>query len=535
MKMKSALILVAMAASCVGGYAQNTNTDASTSTNAPAPGAPSAEIMPLIVINEAPLPDAIANLARQAGINIQFDPRALVGPIDPKTQQPGPPPNVTFHWENVTAMQALRALLENYNLQMLDDKNTRIARIAPKEPNALEPLVPRVISLKYSQPTNMVPMVKSILSTRGQVLADNRTGQLVVLATEKEQISVDELVASLDTSPTQILIEARFMETVKNPRTKKGIDWSGTLANHNLTFGNTFTAYQDGLEPRAPTAGTTTVGPGGTLITTPGDPGFAGVPNGIVSRPQAILDTARGFGPIAFLNSDGLNAVVSFLNEDNQTETISTPRTVALEGVPTELSVVQNVPVFEEEQGAQSSGTIQPNTVKPNYNLTVNGKILNEVGTKLIVTPRVFGDTNVFLSLQPEISELGPDATSTLGGRVNTAPTFIRKKVDTQAMVPSGTTLVLGGLQEDRSLRSKTKVPLLGDIPGLGRAFRSEEKEKNKRQLLIFVTPTIMDLDDYVPNAEARDFLKQMPVPKPDVAWGPFDSAEPKDWTQPIE
>jgi type II secretory pathway component GspD/PulD (secretin) len=101
-------------------------------------------------------------------------------------------------------------------------------------------------------------------------------------------------------------------------------------------------------------------------------------------------------------------------------------------------------------------------------------------------------------------------------------------------LVPSGQTLVLGGLREDRNTKDLTKVPLLGDLPGVGRAFRSDTKSKQNRQLLIFVTPTILSQDDYIASPEARDFLKQKPVERPDVPPAPYDSAEPKDWTTPM-
>ncbi len=514
------IVAAALGVGCLLGVAQeNTQPPASSPVAASAPLG--GEVMPLIVIDDAPLPDAIRNLARQAGLNIQFDPQVLAGLPDPS--KPGvtlPPPNVSFRWENITAMQALHAVLENHNLQLVLDPKTKISRVTAKDPAALEPLISKVILLKYSHPTNMIPMVKAAFATpRSQVIADTRTGQLLVLATEKEMQTIEALIAKLDTAPSQILIEARFMETTKNPRSAKGVDWSGTLAANNVSFGNN-SFFTEGLEPQTPTSER---------------PLFPGVRSGALADPRVILSTSGGFGPVGFLNSDGLSAVVSFLNSDNQTETIATPRAVASEGVPTELSVVQNVPVFEEEQGQNVGGSVSPNTVKPNYNLQVSGNILNEVGTKLIVTPRIYGVTNVYLDLKPEISEVGPDATTTLGGRVSRAPTFLRKKIQTQAMVPSGNTLVLGGLREDRDNKNLTKVPLLGDIPGVGRAFRSDVKQRNNRQLLIFVTPTILSSEDFLPGEDSRTFLHQQPVIKTDVQWGPYDNSEPKDWTKQVD
>ena len=240
---------------------------------------------------------------------------------------------------------------------------------------------------------------------------------------------------------------------------------------------------------------------------------------------------------IGFLNAQGVNAVLSFLNTDSDAQSLATPRAVALEGVPTELSVVRNIPVFEEEQGANAGGVQQPNTAKANYALAgPNGTILNEVGTKLLVTPRIYGGTNVFLDLKPEISTIEAVAASqTLSGKVSTAPIFARRKLVTQAMVPSGNTLVLGGLVSHDSSKNMTKIPLLGDLPGIGRAFRSDDKKLNKRNLMIFITPTIIDQNDYQPNDAARDFLKTRGADPVDAEWEPYDSAVPHDWTQPVQ
>src|SRR5713226_6020365 len=195
---------------------------------APAPPANPNEPVPLIVIDEVPLTDAIRNLARQSNLNFQFDPRIT------STNQP----NVSIRFENVTAQEALTAVLENYNLALVKDPKARIARITIKDPKAEDPLVSRIIQLKYSDPTNMVTLVKSTLSARSLVVADSRTSQLIVTTTEKELDGLMNLVEKLDTATRQVLIEARLLETTKNPQSIKGIDWTGTFGAQRVTFGN---------------------------------------------------------------------------------------------------------------------------------------------------------------------------------------------------------------------------------------------------------------------------------------------------------
>jgi general secretion pathway protein D len=245
------------------------------------------------------------------------------------------------------------------------------------------------------------------------------------------------------------------------------------------------------------------------------------------------LNSARGISPAtAFLNADGLSAVLSFLNTDSDTKTISFPRTVALDGVPTQLAAVQNVPIFTQTQSAPAGGSASGlATIQPNYDLAVEGTILNEVGVKLTVTPRIAGPTNVLMDLKPEVSEQGVTVTETLNGQPNQAPSFQRRIITTQASVPSGYTLVLGGMEQDVVNKTYTKVPFFGDIPGLGSVFRSDSKSHQADTILIFVTPTIISDADY--QESPSHFEKRKPLSPSAMNESAWDSGEPYDWTKP--
>ena len=224
------------------------------------------------------------------------------------------------------------------------------------------------------------------------------------------------------------------------------------------------------------------------------------------------MNTAEGISPAtAFLNADGLQAVLSFLNTDADTKTIAAPRRGGSRWIAhQELMVVNNIPIFMQTQSAPAAGAAQGlATVQPNYNLKVGTTILNEVGVKLTVTPRIAGPTNVLLEVQPEISAQTGTVSETLNGQNNTAPTFSRTRIQTEASVPSGYTLVLGELDQDVTSKNYTKVPFLGDLPGLGYAFRSDSKSHQRQTILIFVTPTIIQDQDYQPSNSK--FLRQKP------------------------
>jgi len=128
---------------------------------------------------------------------------------------------------------------------------------------------------------------------------------------------------------------------------------------------------------------------------------------------------------------------------------------------------------------------------------------------------------------------LGPLVKSVVGGALNQVNSFLTRDMQTTVMIPSGDTLVMGGLISDETDRSNVKVPLLGDIPGIGLLFRQDIKNRNKNNLLVFLTPTIVRDEDFQPTK--TDFLKT-PVPNTDSLepdWSAWDSGKPKDWSKP--
>ena len=105
--------------------------------------------------------------------------------------------------------------------------------------------------------------------------------------------------------------------------------------------------------------------------------------------------------------------------------------------------------------------------------------------------------------------------------------------METHVLIPSGNTLVMGGLVSDSRSKSYTKVPILGDLPGIGLAFRQDKKERNKSNLIIFVTPTIIEDSDF--QAAQSDFMKTPLQALPEWKESDWDNGKPHDWTKPVE
>ena len=208
--------------------------------------------------------------------------------------------------------------------------------------------------------------------------------------------------------------------------------------------------------------------------------------------------------PVTFLNADGLSATISFLNANYNAKIMSTPRVVTLDNEMAKIEVTRQFPILSVGGGTQQSSGSSSVTY-------------SNIGTILQVTPRISASDKIRLTVLPEVSShFGDQTVSIPGGQGNASfsfsvPIFDTRRLTTQVLIPSGNTLVMGGMIRDNPTSSSTKVPILGDIPGIGWGFRSEVKSMEKDNLIIFITPSIVQDDDFTQHES--NFLKQSPQP----------------------
>lgn len=503
-----------------------------TGTNAAAP-----ENIPLIQFSDVPITTAIEHLARQAGINYMLDPKIGYGASD-ASGQVKQEPTLSIRWENITAESALLALLDNYGLQLVVDKKTGIDRVAPKDPLAPPPLITRVVQLQYASVSNMTEAVQSVLGDkRSRVLADARTSQLLVVATEPEQQAVDTLIAQLDKQTKQVLIETKLVEISSNPTAKRGVDWSSTLDSQHVTFGNGHIIQDPSKsyttsETPGPLVTSTHTTPGGGHTTTTSSSAEFSSSSLLTLLPGNGNWTASTMGGLipstGFLNADGLSAVISFLNASYDAQVVSTPRVVTLDNELAHIEVVRTYPVISLS-GASGNSSSSASVTYSN------------VGTVLDVTPHITANENIWLKVVPEVSDHFADVTYTLPGSGSSVgsvpvPVFDRRRVESQVMIPNGNTLVMGGLVQDSPTATYSKVPFLGDVPGLGWAFHSESKSMSKDNLIIFLTPTIVRDSDYQPTSTTFLQTKPKTMRSPMNPHHLWDGAEPDvegGWSNP--
>ncbi|MSU64122.1 MAG: hypothetical protein EXS31_17305 [Pedosphaera sp.] len=478
-----------------------------------APGEGSDNRGPLTLDHE--LPAAIQFLARMANLNIHIDPSlTFTNAIGPDGRPSAP--MVSVRWENVTAEDALQEVLDVNGLTLISNPRTKISRVTRKP--TIAPLITSIVQLQYASPTNMVDMIKAAFTEplRSKVTADNRTSQLMIVTTQRDFEAITNLIAKIDIPTKQVLIEARLLETAKNPKTVKGIDWTGTLEAQRVTFGNGRTTGTTATS--SPGGTTTTTLPSGRSITGAGGQSTQTELTTALGNGGLSIDSLRGFHPAtAFLNADGMSAVLSFLNQDNDTEVVATPRAVTSDNQMAKLEVTRAYPIFQITPGSANS----PAGAQVTY---------TNVGTILRVTPRISAKKNIALKVVPEVSNIDSKDVQILNGARNEANVYAVRRVEADVVVPSGHTLVIGGLISDQKTKAYTKVPILGDLPGIGLAFRKESKQRNKSNLLIFITPTIVEDSDFQPTK--TEFLHSKSVDSTDEEETAWDSGKPAPWNK---
>ncbi len=478
-----------------------------------APGEGSDNRGPLTLDHE--LPAAIQFLARMANLNIHIDPSLSFTNAIGTDGRPAAP-MVSVRWENVTAEDALQEVLDVNGLTLISNPRTKIARVSRKP--TIAPLITTIVQLQYASPTNMLDMIKSAFTepNRSKVTADHRTSQLMIVTTQRDLEAITNLIAKIDIPTKQVLIEARLLETAKNPKSVKGIDWSGTLEAQRVSFGNGRTIGT--TTTSSPGAPTTTTLPSGRSITGTGGQSTQTELTTAIGNGGLSIDSLRGFHPAtAFLNADGMSAVLSFLNQDSDTEVVATPRAVTADNQMAKLEVTRAFPIFQITPGSANS----PAGAQVTY---------TNVGTILRVTPRISAKNNIALKVVPEVSNIDSKDVQILNGARNEANVYAVRRVEADVVVPSGNTLVIGGLISDQKTKSYTKVPVLGDLPGIGLAFRKESKLRNKSNLLIFITPTIVEDSDF--QATKTEFLHSKPNDTSEEEESAWDSGKPAPWNK---
>jgi general secretion pathway protein D len=186
-------------------------------------------------------------------------------------------------------------------------------------------------------------------------------------------------------------------------------------------------------------------------------------------------------GQFAILSVPQMSATLRLLNEDADAEFLANPRVVTADNQQAKIEIVRNQPVpqlnFNEQTAQAVFGGFQD----------------KKFGNTLLVRPSVNKDDFITLAVKPEISNKVGDQAFVFAGATVTSPIIDTRSLDSNVLIKSGDTLAIGGLLQDEQTKARSKVPVLGDVPIFGYFFQEKLNARTKRNLLVFVTPTIID------------------------------------------
>jgi general secretion pathway protein D len=361
---------------------------------------------------------------------------------------------------------------------------------------------------------------------------NERQGTLLVRATLQDLDIIEAAIQILNIVPPQVNIRAKFAEISQEDNRALGFDWYFG----NFTTGGGKVGAQAGSAPSFAGAATPQ-NPGGVFPGSPASGSAAATTLASSTKDQLLTSGLRNSAPSLFtitgiLTDPQFRVVIKAMEQRNGVELLSAPEVTTLSGRQAQIKVTDirtiaiDIQGNQGSQGQVSGGAGVGNVVQQSQVVIQPITQPYELGPVLDVIPYVLADGyTIKLDLVPSIREfVGYDpqpqiptiqqANSVIVPMV--LPVFRIRQVVTSVNVWDGQTIVLGGLIAEDSQKIKDKVPLLGDLPLVGRLFRSESNSSRKKNLLIFVSPTIID-----PAGNKLHTEDEMPFAAPGVTYRP--------------
>jgi type IV pilus assembly protein PilQ len=361
---------------------------------------------------------------------------------------------VTVHLEDVPWRNALDIVLRANGYAAMEEEG--VIRVglwdqflnedikineAERKREDLIPLTTRIVGVSFAQADELVLPLEGILSRRGIVEVDDRTNSVIV---SDIPIKVDEiaaLVRKLDNQTPQVEITAKLVDLDARVTRELGIKWNAD----NVTVPGVQGEFTGVVDVTGQMEATTT-----TQTT--------------VSQPKAELEIGKVLGP-----NGTFEATINALERENKATIISNPTITTLNNREATIIVGKKIPLIVSDEAGN-----------PITQLTT-------VGIQMRVVPHVNSETGeITMDLHPEVSDLSSQAT-VQGGII-----IVTSEADTRVMVQNGETAVIGGLIRDNDSIYESGIPVLRSLPLVGRFFGSKSKVSEKRELMIFVTPKIV-------------------------------------------
>lgn len=398
---------------------------------------------------------------------------------------------VTLRLKNVPWDQAFDLILKTKALDRVQEGN--IVRVAPasklakerqeflaakKAEEKLEDLQTEFIRISYDEALSLESQVKKLLSDRGEATSHEPTNTLIIKDIRAGIDEALEYIKRVDIPTPQVLIEARIVEAENSFARDLGVQWGLDFREsgdriHSDIFGSSSTFGQAIPSPGTQQA---TIVDGGVFpqekLNFPGD---VGVTNYAVDLPAT--GTAGALGGLGFiLGKTGVNPLLLDLRitageQDGVVKTISRPRVITLDNKEAKIEQGESIP-FETTSAAGTATTF----IDANLSLTV--------------TPQITPDGSVILEIKASRNSIGSFRTS------SGEPSINKREASTEVLVKDGETTVIGGIVVSDTSKSDRGIPFFKDVPVLGWLFKAKSISDTQRELLIFITPSIIKDDD---------------------------------------
>jgi type IV pilus assembly protein PilQ len=403
---------------------------------------------------------------------------------------------ITLRMNQVPFNEAFKAILTTNRLTA-QQMGTNILRIASARTFSTEndrsPKVTKIFKLNYADGAEIKDVVSSAIKAEGRdglVNVDAGNNRLIVTDTPSGLESIGRLIANLDKKTRQVLIEVKFVEANVDDNFSFGINWSayGMGASSIGKQGGVNYFGTGSLDGTVGAGQATTVGvsPGGVktpydgtqtaYLPLPNSPSDGGTGVNFPTSSGEVSVGAFRFGRIT--DTYFFDSTLSAAQKDGKAKILSHPKISTVNNKEAKIDITTQIPYTTTEI---SNSNPPITTLKVTYITT---------GIQLKVTPTINDDDNITLKLKPSVSQVSVSVASTSGG----APGVDERSVDTTIMTKNNQTVVIGGLIFDQSQNTIHKVPLLGDIPILGWLFKKKFTSQKRIELLIFVTPKLIEV-----------------------------------------
>lgn len=336
----------------------------------------------------------------------------------------------------------------------------------------------KVIYLKYAQAREVAEVVQKVIgsdkASLSHVVADEKVNAVIISAYGDELDQLEQLIHKLDIRRAQVHVEAMIVEVADADGINFGVQW-GSTDGSLIQFSN---GTQIPLGALAGAAYQAKENKGSTVIDENGNTTVNPDSKGDLSTLLSILSGYNG-AALSVVKGNWM-ALIQAVKTSSSANILSTPSITTLDNQKASFMVGEEVPVI-------TGSTTSANNTNPFQ--TVDRR---NVGTKLTILPQINSGNTVQLQLSAEVSKVE--------GNTGVDVVFAERKLETTVLAENGSLVILGGLIDEQEDVSHSRIPVLGDIPVIGKLFSSENTSKKKRNLMIFLRPTILqgegDMDD---------------------------------------